>query len=123
MMQYLLVALGGALGSVSRFAIGRLSYQYFDHQEWPWATFGVNAIGSFAIGLVYVMIVERGSMHADSRYLLMVGFLGAFTTFSTFALETVAMLEGGRWLLAASYVLATLVSCVLGCGLGMLLIR
>lgn len=122
MLQYLLVALGGALGSVSRFAIGRFSYQYFNH-DWPWATFSVNAVGSFAIGMVYVVVTEKSALHADSRYLLMVGFLGAFTTFSTFALETVAIIEGGRWLLALSYVLITLVSCVLGCSLGMFLMR
>lgn len=122
MLQYLLVALGGALGSVSRFAIGRASFHWFNH-EWPWATFAVNSLGSFAIGLIYMLITERSALHADSRYLLMVGFLGAFTTFSTFALETVAMLEGGRWVLALGYVLATLVSCILGCGLGMLVMR
>lgn len=122
MLQYLLVALGGALGSVSRFAIGRVSYSWYSH-DWPWATFGVNAAGSFAIGLLYVAITERSALHADSAYLLMVGFLGAFTTFSTFALETVAMLESGRWLLAIAYVAATLASCILGCGLGILLMR
>ena len=122
MLQYLLVAIGGALGSVSRFAIGRLSYSYF-HHDWPWATFGVNAAGSFAIGMIYVLIAEKSALHADGRYLLMVGFLGAFTTFSTFALETVALFESGRGLLALSYVMMTLLSCVLGCWLGMLLMR
>ncbi|WP_372750054.1 fluoride efflux transporter CrcB [Litorivivens sp.] len=122
MLQYLLVALGGALGAVSRFAIGRASFSWYSH-DWPWATFGVNTLGSFAIGLLYVLIAERGAVHADNRYLLMVGFLGAFTTFSTFALETVAMLEGGRWVLAVAYVTATIASCVLGCGLGILLMR
>lgn len=110
------------MGSVSRFAIGRYSAQYFQH-DWPWATFSVNALGSFAIGMVYVVITEKTALHNDSRYLLIVGFLGAFTTFSTFALETVTLFEGGRWLLALSYVFITVISCVLGCGLGMLLMR
>lgn len=122
MLQYLLVAIGGALGSVSRFALGRFSYSYF-HHDWPWMTLGINASGSFAIGVIYVLVAEKSTLHADSRYLLMVGFLGAFTTFSTFALETVTLFESGRGVLAVSYVVLTLLSCLLGCWLGMLLMR
>lgn len=122
MYQYLLIAIGGATGALCRFGVARLTYNYVNH-DWPWATFGVNALGSFVIGMVYVLITEKTVLHPDWRYMLMVGFLGAFTTFSTFALETVALIEAGKLLLAASYIAATVMSCVVGCWLGIVLLR
>lgn len=123
MQVYLLIALGGACGALSRYGIGRAVNIYLAQIHWPLGTFAVNIAGSFTIGAIYVLITEKSSLHADWRYVLMVGFLGAFTTFSTFSLESVAMLEAGKIAMAMLYMVATLASCVIGCWLGMSLAR
>ena len=123
MKVYLLIALGGACGALSRYGIGRAVNIYLAQIHWPLGTFAVNIAGSFTIGAIYVLITEKSSLHADWRYVLMVGFLGAFTTFSTFSLESVAMLEAGKIAMAMLYMVATLASCVIGCWLGMSLVR
>ncbi|POP52545.1 fluoride efflux transporter CrcB [Zhongshania marina] len=123
MQVYLLIALGGACGALSRYGIGRAVNIYLAQIHWPLGTFAVNIAGSFTIGAIYVLITEKSSLHADWRYVLMVGFLGAFTTFSTFSLESVAMLEAGKIAMAMLYMVATLASCVIGCWLGMSLVR
>ncbi|CAA0088815.1 Putative fluoride ion transporter CrcB [Zhongshania aliphaticivorans] len=120
---YLLIALGGAGGALSRYGIGRAVNVYLAQIHWPLATFLVNFIGSFTIGAVYVLITEKSSLHTDWRYVLMVGFLGAFTTFSTFSLESVALLEAGKVVSAAVYMSGTLACCVLACWLGMIATR
>jgi len=120
---YLLIALGGACGALSRYGIGRAVNIYLAQVHWPLGTFAVNIAGSFTIGALYVLITEKSTIHTDWRYVLMVGFLGAFTTFSTFSLESVAMLEAGEVALALLYMSATLASCVIGCWLGMSLAR
>lgn len=123
MQVYLLIALGGACGALSRYGIGRAVNIYLAQVHWPLGTFAVNIAGSFTIGALYVLITEKSTIHTDWRYVLMVGFLGAFTTFSTFSLESVAMLEAGEVALALLYMSATLASCVIGCWLGMSLAR
>lgn len=123
MQVYLLIALGGACGALSRYGIGRAVNIYLAQVHWPLGTFAVNIAGSFTIGALYVLITEKSIIHTDWRYVLMVGFLGAFTTFSTFSLESVAMLEAGKVALALLYMSATLASCVIGCWLGMSLAR
>ncbi|CAA0119310.1 fluoride efflux transporter CrcB [Zhongshania aliphaticivorans] len=123
MQVYLLIALGGACGALSRYGIGRAVNIYLAQVHWPLGTFAVNLAGSFTIGALYVLITEKSTIHTDWRYVLMVGFLGAFTTFSTFSLESVAMLEAGKITLALLYMSATLTSCVVGCWLGMSLVR
>jgi|TARA_R110000782_G_scaffold30328_2_gene75379 CrcB protein len=120
---YFLIALGGACGALSRYGVGRAVNIYLAQVHWPLGTFAVNIVGSFTIGALYILITEKSSLHADWRYVLMVGFLGAFTTFSTFSLESVAMLEAGKIAMALFYMLATLTSCVVGCWLGMSLTR
>lgn len=123
MLPYLLIALGGAGGALSRYGVARLGQSWLPHHYWPWGTFAVNLLGSVAIGAVYVLIAERSTLHSDWRYILIVGFLGAFTTFSTFSLESVALFEAGRPGAAISYIAATLFTCVLGCWLGMMAMR
>ncbi|MBQ0796289.1 fluoride efflux transporter CrcB [Zhongshania sp.] len=123
MQIYFLIALGGACGALSRYGVGRAVNIYLAQVHWPLGTFAVNIVGSFTIGALYILITEKSSLHADWRYVLMVGFLGAFTTFSTFSLESVAMLEAGKIAMALFYMLATLTSCVVGCWLGMSLTR
>jgi CrcB protein len=68
----------------------------------PWGTFIVNVSGSFLIGLLFALVVERAALPAEVRAPLMIGLVGAFTTFSTLALESWRMIEDGAWLWAAA---------------------
>ena len=122
-MKYLLfIALGGAGGAVSRHLLSNWVHGLWEGKL-PVGTLLVNALGSFAIGIVYVLIVERQFVHPDWRGVLIVGFLGAFTTFSTFSLETIALLEAGHIAHAAAYMLGSAVLCVLVAGLAIQLTR
>lgn len=114
MTQILFIAIGGAAGALARFWIAN-TFNSLHDSGFPFATLGVNVIGSFFMGLLYVLITERMHLHADLRYVLMVGFLGAFTTFSTFSIEAVVLLEQGYIGQAAAYVVGSVVLCVLAC--------
>jgi CrcB protein len=109
-VMYLSVALGGAFGAMARFAMTRLINHSWGH-TFPLATFSINVLGSFLMGLAFVLIAERIPALESLRPVLMVGFLGAFTTFSTFSLEIVALINQQAWLTAVSYLL---LSCVVG---------
>ncbi len=121
-MTILWVALGGALGSVCRFGVGRLAI-VSGAAPWPLASFSVNIVGGFLIGLVYSLAIERGLLSDNLRYFIMVGFLGGFTTFSAYSLELVTMLEEGRLGLAVAYALFSTVLAVGACALGVSLAR
>ena len=122
-MKYLLfIALGGASGALSRYALA-LWIQRLWEGQFPLATLLVNVLGSFAIGLLFVVVAEKEVIHPDWRGVLMVGFLGAFTTFSTFSLETVVLLETGHIAHALGYMLLSVTLCVLAAGSGILLAR
>jgi CrcB protein len=112
MKQLLFIALGGAGGALARHWLSTFIH-VSAQSHFPWGTLLVNVLGSFGIGIAYIAIVERGALHPDWRGITMVGFLGAFTTFSTFSLETLALLENGQAVLALGYVVASLVVCFL----------
>ena len=122
-MKYLLfIALGGAGGAVSRHLLANWVYRAWDG-IFPFGTLLVNMLGSLAIGVLYVVLVERQFFHPEWRGVLIVGFLGAFTTFSTFSIETVTLLEAGHTSLAAAYMLGSAVVCVALAGLALQLTR
>lgn len=122
-MKYLVfVALGGASGSVSRYLLANWVHGLWEGKL-PMGTLLVNVLGSFAIGVLYVLVVERQFIHADWSAVLMVGFLGAFTTFSTFSLETINLFETGHSLHALAYMLGSAVICVVCAGIAMQLTR
>lgn len=121
-MKYLLfIALGGATGAVSRYLLSSWAHALWEG-KWPVGTLLVNMLGSFCIGVVFVLI-ERQVLHPDWRSVLMVGFLGAFTTFSTFSLESIALIENGHTAHALGYMAFSVVSCVLMAGLSIQLTR
>jgi len=111
-MSWLLVGVGGALGSMARYG----AYRMWPGGGWPVATITVNVLGSFAIGLLYMYVAARGPSADNARLFWMTGVLGGFTTYSAFALETVLL--GFSWA-GAAYVAGTLVGCVLAAVLGM----
>lgn len=122
-MKYLLfIALGGATGAVSRYLLANWAHGLWEGKL-PVGTLLVNVLGSAAIGVVYVLLVERELLHPDWRGVLMVGFLGAFTTFSTFSLETIELLEAGHWAHALAYMFASTVLCVTSAGAAIYLTR
>jgi CrcB protein len=122
-MKYVLfIALGGAGGAVSRHLLANWVYRALDG-IFPFGTLLVNMLGSIAIGVLYVILVERPFFHPDWRGVLIVGFLGAFTTFSTFSIETISLLESGHTALAGAYMLGSAVVCVALSGLALHLTR
>jgi CrcB protein len=122
MREMLFVAGGGALGAVARFLVANAVLSVWA-PRFPFATLGINAVGSLVMGVLYVLIAEREVLHPDWRSVAMVGFLGAFTTFSTFSLETVTLLESGRALDALAYVGGSVLLCVGGAWSGIWLAR
>jgi len=118
----LAIALGGALGALARFGAQNLVGLLFG-RVFPWGTLGVNLLGSVLIGAMFVLIVQNEDVRREWESVAMVGFLGAFTTFSTFSLETLLMLQAGRTLAALGYMFASVGLCVGGCALGMRLAR
>lgn len=122
-MKYLLfVALGGASGALSRHWLANWVHGLWEGRL-PLGTLLVNGVGSFAIGIVYVLLMEKALLQPDWRGVLMVGFLGAFTTFSTYSLETIRLLEAGHTLTAIGYMFGSAVICVAAAGTAMVLTR
>ena len=109
----LLVALGGAVGSVVRYLVGRMVESSF-----PWGTLLVNIVGSVVIG-VLVGLVSRAVLSADMKLMLMTGFCGGLTTFSTFANESFSMMKAGNVVMAAIYVAVSVAMGILGVWMGM----
>ena len=109
----LLVATGGALGALGRWAIGSFSAG----TAFPWATLGVNLIGSLLLG-VLAAAFSSGAISRDVVLLLGVGFMGAFTTMSTYSFEAVEMGESGAFGALAAYVVVTALGCPLFALLG-----
>jgi len=107
-MPYLLVGLGGFIGANARFVVARLVGAAFE-TRFPLGTFVINVSGSFLLGVLGTIIALKVMPHSEAmRLALGVGFLGAFTTFSTFEFETHALLEDGSWLTATMNMFASL---------------
>lgn len=110
----LLVALGGAGGSVLRYMLSNINTSF------PWGTFAVNVLGSFLIGLL-VGLMSKGVLSPEMKLLLVTGFCGGFTTFSTFANESFSMMKADDVLLTALYVGASVIIGILAVWGGMTL--
>ncbi len=121
-MHVVLVAAGGAVGSVARYLVGVWSVRVLG-LAFPWGTLIVNLVGSFAIGLLAELIARRFNASMELRLLLVTGFLGGFTTFSAFSLDTIALYEHGQVTTAAVYVLASVVLSLAATFAGMAAIR
>ncbi len=121
-MLWLWVAVGGALGAVSRYLVAGY-VQKAVGIAFPVGTMTVNVLGSFIIGFFIQYVLEYLAMPPQVRALVVVGFLGAFTTFSSFSYETVSMLLEGETLKALIYILGTNILCFIATFLGILLAR
>lgn len=105
-VNLLLLAGAGALGTLARFALHG-AVQRAAGGEFPYGTLAVNAAGSLAFGIIWSLAQERLAISEQTRTLLLVGFMGAFTTFSTFAFETGQFLRSSQWLMAGANILAS----------------
>ena len=130
MSQILAVAVGGAIGSVGRFLIASLINQRNLSQTagplFPYGILLVNALGSFLIGFVFIVLNTRFATHESQdliRAFAIIGLLGGFTTFSTFSLDTLQLLQYGLWGKALLNIIVSLVICIAGAGAGTLLAR
>ena len=110
-MRYLMIGILSLLGVFCRYWIGVFSIRHWPI-EFPLATFVINVLGSFFIALAYVASFERNLLSEDLRVALMVGFFGGFTTFSSFSLESVRLLETGRSLLGLLYAILSPSLCI-----------
>jgi fluoride exporter len=108
LMPYLLVGLGGFIGANARFVVARLVGALFE-TRFPLGTFVINVSGSFLLGVLGTLVAQKVVPNSESmRLALGVGFLGAFTTFSTFEFETHALIDDGSWLTATTNIFASL---------------
>ena len=123
MQAFLLVGAGGALGAMARFGFGSVLGRLWP-MAFPLATLLVNIIGSTAMGL-FIGLMARWlpTWQNDARLFVAVGLLGGFTTFSSFSLDTILLIERGEWLLAGTYMLLSVVLCLIGLYLGLLVTR
>lgn len=118
-MSYVLIAIGSALGGIARHACGVIIAQRFD-QTFPWGTLFVNVVGSLAIGVfgALVAVQEKAVVAQATRDLAMIGFLGGFTTFSAFSLQTLQLLRQNAIGLALANIAGSVVLCLLAVWIG-----
>lgn len=123
LLNCLAVGAGGFLGAVCRYLMGFMPAGGASAAGFPLVTFAVNALGALAIGLVAATFAKNVSLSPQLLLFLKVGVCGGFTTFSTFSLETLQLLEQGQWATAALYAAASVVTCLAACALGLWLAR
>lgn len=121
-MELLLIACGGAIGAVCRYLLGNVVSKIM-LSSLPWGTFIINISGSFAMGVLMTLIVERELLPAAWRLFLCVGVLGGFTTFSSFGYEALMLLMEGRLLAAMGYAGGSVLLGMLAAGIGVLCAR
>lgn len=121
-MTWFWVALGSALGGVGRYWCAGAAAERLGH-GFPWGTLLVNVLGSLLIGLVANLALPEGRMPLDdtTRQFLMIGVFGGFTTFSSFSLQSLELMQDGEWFTAGAYILGSVFLCLLGVWLGHML--
>ncbi len=118
MSIYIAIAAGGSLGAVSRYWMSASTYQWLG-QGFPYGTLMVNLLGSLVMGFLSVLLVHRFQVSEEIRMGLLAGFLGSFTTFSTFAMDTLQLAANDAMLKAIVYVLLSVLLCILGAWAGL----
>ncbi|QLA20176.1 fluoride efflux transporter CrcB [Desulfolutivibrio sulfoxidireducens] len=117
MHKILLLCLAGAAGTLARYWLSGAVYGFFG-RDFPWGTSAVNILGCFLFGLIWVLSEERGILSTQARIVILVGFMGAFTTFSTFIFESAELARSSEWLKMGLNVAAQNVLGFFACYLG-----
>ena len=108
MLKYVVVGIGGCLGSILRFWLGNYVGSKMG-TRFPYGTFVINITGSFLIGLVFAFLTERSQWSPYWRYLIPIGFIGGYTTFSSFEFETLRTIQEGQFGIGLLYVMSSVV--------------
>ena len=119
MSIYVAIAVGGSLGAVSRYWMSTSIYQWLGF-GFPWGTLAVNLLGSLTMGFLSELLVDRFHVSDEIRIGLLAGFLGSFTTFSTFAIDVLQLGSNQSEVKAILYILLSVLLCVLGALAGLL---
>lgn len=122
MARYVMLALGGALGTIARYEVAT-RVQMRVPAGFPWGTFAVNVSGCLVMGIVTTLLTERLVSNPQWRYLVPIGFIGAYTTFSTFELELFRANTEGAWLIGGAYLLGSVLAGYIALWLGVILAR
>ena len=123
LITLMLVAIGGAIGSVLRYLMSTGIYNLLG-KDFPYGTLAVNVLGSFLIGFLSILILDRfGNYANEMRNLLLIGLLGGFTTFSSFSMETLNLIESGEMFRALLNVILSIILCLFSVWIGVLLAR
>lgn len=117
-----MIALGGALGAIARYQVASMIQDRIP-AGFPWGTFIVNISGCLVMGTVTTLLTERLVAHPNWRFLIPIGFIGAYTTFSTFELETFRAVNEGAWLMGGANVVGSVLAGYIALRLGVVLTR
>lgn len=120
--RVLYIAIGGGVGAVLRYWISTAVYQLLG-RNFPSGTLVVNVLGSLLMGFLYVFLVERADIGVEWRAAVLIGLLGSFTTFSTFSIETLNLIESGEQLRAGLNIVLSIVLCLCLCWAGVVIGR
>lgn len=124
LIKVLLIAGGGAVGALCRYGLaGVIQSRFAASSFFPWGTMAVNVLGCLVMGILWVFVEERSLLRPEMQDLLMVGLVGAFTTFSTFGLETVQLIDDRQWLAAGANVAGSVIVGIVAVLGGMALAR
>jgi CrcB protein len=121
MKNIILVFLGAGFGGVLRYAIGNIIK--WNSTSFPWATFVVNIIGSFLIGIILAYSLKNEIFSTNYKLLLTTGICGGFTTFSALSAESLQLIKQGNWMLALAYIICSIVLGIAACGIGFQMIE
>lgn len=122
MPQTLAIAAGGAIGALLRFWVSNGVYA-LTGRGFPYGTLVVNVLGSLLMGFLYVLLLERMSSSPEMRAALLIGLLGAFTTFSTFSMETLNLIEQADYMKAGLNMVLSVLACVTAAWVGLIIGR
>jgi CrcB protein len=121
-IQGIVIASGGAIGALSRYMTSQYIYNRFG-TDFPYGTLGVNVIGSLLMGFLYILFIERLELSAELRSFLLIGLLGAFTTFSTFSIETLNLMFSGELVKAVLNIVLSVLLCLIAAWVGVVIGR
>lgn len=111
MLNLLLIFIGGGVGSLARYGISK--WMNPPVGGFPWGTLTANALACLVLGIMAVLISQKSGISKELQAMVLIGFCGGFSTFSTFSMETLRMIQNGQWIMAISYVTVSLISCLL----------